>query len=332
MSEGKHRFPKKRIIISTVIFLIMTAVSGLCFSVLGTENLLPATMMVVQALMISFAKIDEKPIILFLKVLVLNVSMCVLESVVYMNMWVGIFIVFGLVFCAATLLYRDRGMQVYFPFLLCNIYMMVGTPLPITQIGDRLIAMVGGAVLVGIAQIAGMKRMKGEAAGIANFMKKFEIDTKSVRFSFAFRLALGVTLMWFIVRFFDIEYGKWLVISVNSIVMPSIPSAKVKLRKRILGCVIGVAIFFVLHTLIHSLVVWLIILVAAAWCSIFFMSRYEVKCVCYSILSLSAIAFSEPAGMGFVIDRPLFVIIGGCFAMLINLFILRREEGESEPL
>ncbi|MDO4176913.1 MAG: FUSC family protein [Bacillota bacterium] len=310
----------------------MTGVAGFCYGVLGRDNLLPSVMMVVQALMISFAKIDEKPLVLFLKVLAINVSMCVLESIVFMNMWAGIFIVFGVVFCGATLLYRDRGMQVYFPFLLCNIYMMVGTPLPITQIGGRLIAMVGGAVLVGLAQFASMKRMKGESKGIANFMKGFELDTKSIRFSFAFRLALGVTLMWFIVRFFDIEYGKWLVISVNSIVMPSIPKAKIKLRKRVLGCVIGVALFFIFHLLIHPIAIWLLILAAASWCSIFFMNIYEVKCVCYSILSLSAIAFSEPTGMGFVIDRPLFVIIGGCVAMLINMFILRRDEDEAEPL
>lgn len=332
------KIPKKRIAFSTAMFAVMTGVSLLCFEFLGMENNLVSIMVVVQCIMVFLARLDENPAALAGKILALNLCLCILAGLADMNIWLGLVINFGVFFWGPYLLFRDRGMQIYYPFMLNYIYMMVGHPLTFGHMSHRIIIVVCGAVIVGLLQIIVYKKVHNkeenpEKAAIRhNFMKPGPMDTKSLRFSFAFRLALGVTLMWLVVKLFDIEYGKWLIISTHSIIMPTVPAAATKITKRISGNLVGFGIFFVIFALVPSLKIRLLMVAIAGYCSLYFMNRYEVRAACFSFMSLSAISFTEPAGIGFVFRRPVFVIAGSLFAMTINLLILRHDKENTEDI
>ena len=132
------KIPKKRIAFSTAMFAVMTGVSLLCFEFLGMENNLVSIMVVVQCIMVFLAR------------LALNLCLCILAGLADMNIWLGLVINFGVFFWGPYLLFRGRGMQIYYPFMLNYIYMMVGHPLTFGHMSHRIIIVVCGAVIVGL--------------------------------------------------------------------------------------------------------------------------------------------------------------------------------------
>ena len=71
---------------------------------------------------------------------------------------------------------------------------------------------------------------------------KESFRSNSLRFSYAFRLAIGITVTSFIVDYFNIQEGRWIVYTVNSLIQPFYEKYEEKTKDRIIATVIGVAI------------------------------------------------------------------------------------------
>ncbi|EQK44021.1 fusaric acid resistance -like family protein [[Clostridium] bifermentans ATCC 19299] len=81
----------------------------------------------------------------------------------------------------------------------------------------------------------------GKVKDIEVIKKRF--NRNSLRFTFAFRIALCVSLGAFIVSYFKLYEGKWLVFTLASVIQPYIESSESKMIDRIKGTLIGVFIF-----------------------------------------------------------------------------------------
>lgn len=84
--------------------------------------------------------------------------------------------------------------------------------------------------------------------GVPGKVKDIEIikrrfNRNSLRFTFAFRIALCVSLGAFIVNYFKLYEGKWLVFTLASVIQPYIESSESKMIDRIKGTLVGVFIF-----------------------------------------------------------------------------------------
>ena len=75
-----------------------------------------------------------------------------------------------------------------------------------------------------------------------------EISRDSLRFTYGFRLGLGIAFSAFIVNFFGLVDGRWIYFTVNSINQPQYEMSKKKSLDRILGTFIGVIIITILFS------------------------------------------------------------------------------------
>ena len=155
------------------------------------------------------------------------------------------------------------------------------------------------------------------------FLKEFniknDIQRKSVRFTFAFRGALLMSIGVFLVALFNIENGKWIIFTLGAINQPYLDKATVKLRDRIIGTIGGVAIFLVVYSIItgDSARMSLLLIVGYA---MNYITKYTYSVVCITLFALGSI--SVGANIPYIaIQRLIFILIGSIIAIIADKLI-----------
>ena len=155
------------------------------------------------------------------------------------------------------------------------------------------------------------------------FLKEFniknDIQRKSVRFTFAFRGALLMSIGVFLVALFNIENGKWIIFTLGAINQPYLDKATVKLRDRIIGTIGGVAIFLVVYSIVtgDSARMSLLLIVGYA---MNYITKYTYSVVCITLFALGSI--SVGANIPYIaIQRLIFILIGSIIAIIADKLI-----------
>ena len=150
------------------------------------------------------------------------------------------------------------------------------------------------------------------------FLKQFnlknDIQRKSVRFTFAFRGALLMSIGVFLVALFNIENGKWIIFTLGAINQPYLDKATVKLRDRIIGTIGGVAIFLVVYSIVtgDSARMSLLLIVGYA---MNYITKYTYSVVCITLFALGSI--SVGANIPYIATQRLIFILIGCIIAII---------------
>lgn len=149
---------------------------------------------------------------------------------------------------------------------------------------------------------------------------KNNMSKDSLKFTFALRGAIVTSIGVFIVSIFNLEYGKWLVFSLSSIVQPYLEASKVKGKDRLVGTVIGLVIFEILFYLIKDNSARVLVILAVGYISNF-QTKYKDQMICTTISALGAAAMTSSLEM-ISINRLVFVVIGTLIALYANKVIL----------
>lgn len=148
---------------------------------------------------------------------------------------------------------------------------------------------------------------------IVNFNKN------SVRFSYAVRLSIAVTIAAFISDYFALEQGKWILFTIFSVTQPYSEIAKYRFAERLKGTVMGVAIFFVLFSIFTDPTSHTLIILLFGYLNSFAVA-YRTIILTATVPALSTAAVVS--GMGVVtVERLLYVAVGIGLGMLCNLVI-----------
>ena len=147
-----------------------------------------------------------------------------------------------------------------------------------------------------------------------------DINRHSARFTYAIRLGITIALAAFIVDYFDIHEGRWMLFTIFSVTQPYYETAKYRFKERVIGTLMGVAIFVLLFSFFHetSIRSFLVLLVG-------YLNGYAVKyrnvvlTVTISALGTAALT-GDPAILS--MRRVILVLIGIAIGMLANRFIL----------
>lgn len=154
---------------------------------------------------------------------------------------------------------------------------------------------------------------------LRGFNLKNDIQRKSVRFTFAFRGALLMSIGVFLVALFNIENGKWIIFTLGAINQPYLDKATVKLRDRIIGTIGGVAIFLVVYSIVtgDSARMSLLLIVGYA---MNYITKYTYSVVCITLFALGSI--SVGANIPYIaIQRLIFILIGSIIAIIADKLI-----------
>lgn len=160
--------------------------------------------------------------------------------------------------------------------------------------------------------------------GISEKIKEIEIikrkfNRNSLRFTFAFRTALMVSLSIFIVDYFNLYKGKWLVFTIASVSQPYIESSESKMLDRIKGTLIGVFIFEILFHSISSIEIKMFIGFACGYISNYFKDSSK-KITFITVFALSIGATNNDFTI-LSFDRIKFILLGCIIAFVSNRII-----------
>ncbi|WP_223315501.1 FUSC family protein [Clostridium botulinum] len=152
-----------------------------------------------------------------------------------------------------------------------------------------------------------------------NVLKR-NFTANSLKFSYAFRLGICVSISIFIMDYFKIHEAKWMAYTVFSIVQPYSEHSKIKSLQRLKGTVIGGIIFIVLFSIFKNPIRRSVIVIGTGYID-GYNTTYDKKMICVTISALGTAAVT--ASIGSVLGyRILFVLLGLLVALMANKFIL----------
>ena len=161
---------------------------------------------------------------------------------------------------------------------------------------------------------------------------KREFYTSSVKFSYAIRVSLGITIAAFIADYFKLPEGRWIYFTAFAIIIPIYELSKKKLRDRMFATLVGGAIIVLSFTIFKNALIRMLIIMVAGYLRSY-TSTYRYGTICTTICAIGAAAMTGGAVV-LTIDRIVFVIFGTIIAIIINRFILpvRMKDANNELL
>ena len=161
---------------------------------------------------------------------------------------------------------------------------------------------------------------------------KKEFYTKSVKFSYAIRVSLGITISAFIADYFRFPEGRWIYFTAFAIIIPIYELSKKKLKDRIFATLVGGAIIVIVFTLFKNMLIRMLVIMAAGYLRSY-TSTYRYGTIYTTICAIGAAAMTG-GEVVLTIDRIVFVIFGTIIAIIINRFVLpvRMKDANKELL
>lgn len=149
--------------------------------------------------------------------------------------------------------------------------------------------------------------------------KTFFKDGKSLRFCYAMRVAICITIGSFIVQYFNLSEGRWILFTLLSLITPVYEVSKSKTKDRIFATIVGSIIVFVLFSIFKDPTTRMLIVLAAGYLN-GYPSQYK-----YAIIFVTISAIGSAALVGNVqaltINRIFFVFVGAAMAIFANRYI-----------
>lgn len=148
---------------------------------------------------------------------------------------------------------------------------------------------------------------------------KASFRTNSLRFSYALRLALGITLTAFVVGFFKIEEGKWIIYTVNSLIQPFYEKFKEKTKDRLIATVIGVVIITIVFSIIQGSTARTLAIMIIGYI-LSYNNSYRYRTINATVSAIGAAALYGNSVV-LTIDRLVFVTIGAIISIVLSRFV-----------
>lgn len=149
---------------------------------------------------------------------------------------------------------------------------------------------------------------------------KKNFNTESLRFSYALKIGLLTAVSGFIMDYFSLQDGRWIMFTVFSLTQTYSETCLSKSRQRVEATLIGSAIFFVLFTIIKDESIRGLILISAGYINSY-LTDYKKLIICVTVSSLGAAAITSSPDI-LVVNRVIYVMIGTIISVIANKYIL----------
>ncbi len=149
---------------------------------------------------------------------------------------------------------------------------------------------------------------------------KRNLNKDSLKFSYAFKVALATSIAGFIMDYFKLTEGRWIMFTTFALVQPYSENCIVKFKKRIQGTLLGAMLAFILFSTIKDESIRGIVIIIAGYASTY-TKDYRGLLICNTISAIGAVALVGNIGNLFI-NRILYVALGSVIALLINKFVL----------
>lgn len=167
----------------------------------------------------------------------------------------------------------------------------------------------------------------GHSKSMNRYRIKLSIDALSL--SYAFRLAFAISICAFLVNYFQLEHGSWLLFTISSLTYPFYEMSRQKTGLRIVGTIIGGSIVILIFSILHLQNAGVLVMIISLFLTIVFMNNYVYSMIFTTITAISSLVLIQNAA-SLSFDRIVYVIIGGIVVILLSRFVLPYTENDAK--
>lgn len=150
---------------------------------------------------------------------------------------------------------------------------------------------------------------------------KIQLNINHPRMHYALRLGLSFLIGYAIYKYFNIEKGEWIVLTILFVLQPSYSETRKRLFQRILGTFAGV-IIGVLIIQLFSYSGQIVLMLASAYLFFFWMKRkYSISIIFITIFVLCAFNIIANKGIDVMAPRLIDTLIGAFISFLVVRFL-----------
>lgn len=149
---------------------------------------------------------------------------------------------------------------------------------------------------------------------------KRNFNVNSLRFRYALKLGIAVSISGLIFDYLGIYEARWVVFTVFSLVRPYTENCLKKTKQRVVGTLIGTVLIIILFSIIQDPAMRGLVLLVAGYISSY-VTNYQYLIICVTVSAVGGVAITGGiTDMSFA--RILYVIIGSFLAIAIDRLIL----------
>lgn len=329
---------KKKVISNTIIFLvILLFVKG--FEVIfGSNNSLVGVTIIIAILVLMQEDLTKNLSSNLMKLLFMNLISGVFSNIATHNMYLGLVLNFSILLLIGYSLTSKLNKVMVVPFGLQYLFMLY-TPVAGSDFTKRLVGLATGAILIMIVQLViyrGSKNNKkvedSEVENTINNENKEEneyirvlnkFNIHHVRGAYAIRIALLTTISVFIVDFFNLAQGRWIVYTIFSLTELYSEDCRVRSKQRLQGTVIGIIIIMLLFVVIKDNTIRGLIVLLGGYLDTY-TTNYRDKIICVTMSVVASVSLTNGT-ITTAIERVGYICIGIILALLADKLVFNKK-------
>lgn len=340
---------KKKFISNTIMFLVILLFIKGFEIIFGSNNSLVGVTIIISILVLMQEDLTKNLSSNLIKLLFMNLISGVFSTIASHNMYLGLILNFSILLLIGYSLTPKLNKVMVVPFGLQYLFMLY-TPVTGSDFIKRLIGLATGAILIMLVQLViyrGNKNNKVEDSSVKNtinnkskffnenkkeneYIKLFnKFNIHHVRGAYAIRIALITTIAVFIVDFFNLAQGRWIVYTIFSLTELYSEHCRVRSKQRLQGTVIGIIIIMLLFVVIKDNDIRVLIVLLGGYLDTY-TTNYRDKIICVTMSVVASVSLTNGT-ITTAIERVGYIGIGIILAILADKIIFNKKlEGEDK--
>lgn len=328
----------KKIKANSLLFIFIILFVTVFKSIFGDENTLIGVTTLIAFLVLPgeglLQSIKKNGVIL----LTINVGTGIVTFIATQHMYLGVFLHFMSFYLMGYFFTKQLDKMILIPFGLQYLFILYA-PVALDGLMTRLLALTVGALLIVLVPLLFNKRELSVQTDqksnilmpqqmLAVLKEKLNVkthrETQAVRFHYALRLAWAVTFAIFIVDFFSIEQGRWIVYTVFSLTELYHESFKIRSKQRLGGTLMGIFIVVSLFSVIQASFFKQSIMLLGGYLDTYSRNYFEkMTCVTVSVIASGSIVSHT---FFVAIERISLVVLGVLIVFIVNKVMMQRQK------
>lgn len=309
---------------NTIMFISIVAFVKIFEIIFTPSNTLVGVTVIISILILMKENLTKNPVKNLLILLLINLSLGGLSHISSNNMLIGLIVNFFTLSIIGYVMSFELNKTMVVPFGLQYLFMLY-SPITNDLLAKRFIALAFGAVLLMIVQFY-VHRKDSKIKIESSQLIKFDKNTKKihrVRASYAIRVGLVTAISAFLVSYFKIDQGRWIVYTVFALTELYSENCKKKSKQRLEGTIIGSLVVLILFIFIKSNIIRVAIILTAGYMDSYLKS-YRDKMIFITISAVASTSLTNGT-LETSIQRIVCVFMGVILALLVDKFVFRQK-------
>lgn len=327
---------RKKILSNTILFGTILLFVKVFERIFGSNNNLVAVTVIISILVLMQEDLTKDFAKNLTRLFLINIILGVFSYLAILNIWTGFIVNFIALSAIGYFLSANMNKVIIVPFGLQYLFMLY-TPVTGIDYTKRLLCLGVGSVLIMAVQflihrkndrakVEKRERNQYDTFEYIQLFEKYKIN--KVRAAYAFRIGLLTAIAAFIVSYFELQQGRWIVYTIFSLTELYSENCKIRSKQRLQGTIIGAIIILILFMFIKDNTIrGLIVLVGGYLDS--YTTNYRDKMICVTMSVVATVSLVNGTLIT-ALERVFYVLLGIILAVIADKLIFNKKLADFE--